>query len=915
MSEYTRTAHGAGDTRTGALWRVVAAGAALALGACHPRASEGGGTGVDALLQRMSLADKISLLHGASDPARTDRGEAGYLPGIPRLGIAPLRFADGPPGALTRYPATGLTATMGLAASFSRQDASDNGSVIARDAKAAGVDVVLEPFINIHRDPAFYRAYNTFGEDPLLSGEIGAAQIRGIQDGGVMAEAKHYIAYNGAAEVSVDAQTLHEIYLAPFAAAVGAHVACIMCSYNAINGSYACGNSVTLTSILRGQLHFDGFVTSDWGAAHATTFINEGMDVEMPGSVPLMDSYFAGTRAGKAPSHVTPTPPVINHIPEETAPEPVAVPRLPSAPPIGLLAALRDGSVKEGTITQAVRRVLTQMQRFGHLGQFSSPAAPSGIESPQTVEANAAVVRRTALDAAVLLKNDGALPLRSADLRSLAMIGPGALQDMAVGESGEKALGRVERQIGTSAALQQAAGVRVVEAVADDMTGTPIPAAQLAHSGGGGAAGASASAGAGAGAGLQRRDGKGRAIGIDATLDFTRQRGNALPSGSELEWTGVLQVPQGGRYRLYLQILGAKGSLSLDGQTLATTSDLGLHGNILQPGQDNVLPTSDGLDNVRRELELGRGPHAIQVRVHGEAYGQPVQVRLAWVTPQQRAADYDRAVQAARSAHTAIVFAWGRGRPVFHLPGDQDQLISDVAAANPNTVVVLNVSEPIAMPWLDRVKAVLLMWYPGDEGGRAGADLLLGRASPAGRLPFTWPRALESGPANDPAHPERTSRGLDGKTTYSEGIFVGYRWFDRQGIEPQFPFGYGLTYTRFEYSDLQVRRAADGGLDASFELRNTGTVDSDEVPQLYLSAPTPAPADAQFANRALAAFDRVHLAAGTARRITLHAGPRALQYWSNALGQWQTATGSRVVYVGASSRDLRLQAQASVTAD
>ena len=181
-------------------------------------------------------------------------------------------------------------------------------------------------------------------------------------------------------------------------------------------------------------------------------------------------------------------------------------------------------------------------------------------------------------------------------------------------------------------------------------------------------------------------------------------------------------------------------------KSLGATGGLSLHGESLQPGQDNLLPTRDGLDNVRRELQLSAGAHTVSVRIEGEHNGQPVQIRLAWVTPEQRAADYEQAIRAASQAHKVIVFAWSRGRPVFQLPGDQDQLIADVAAVNPNTIVVLNLSEPVAMPWLDRVRAVLLMWYPGDEGGRATADLLLGRANPAGRLPFTWPRQFEVGP-------------------------------------------------------------------------------------------------------------------------------------------------------------------------
>jgi beta-glucosidase len=890
----------------------IAAGAVLCLlAACRMQgAAEHTDPQIEGLLARMTFAEKIQLLHGAPEPDATNEGEAGYLPGIPRLGIAPLRFADGPPGVVTRHRSTAFTATMALAATFSREDARANGTAIARDARAAGVGLVLEPFINIYRDPSFERAYNTFGEDPLLTGVIGAAEIEGIQAGGIMAQAKHFIAYDGASEVTVDPQTLHEIYLPPFAAAVAAGVASIMCSYNVVNGEYACGNGDTLNSILRGELHFQGFVTSDWGAVHATGFINDGLDVEMPGSGSVIASYMAGTPAEKEEpgleSGVALGPPTLNHIPEETLPEPIYPPSRPSARPIGLIAALHEDSVTERTITQAVRRVLRELQRFGYLTPEVASSGRADSESPSVVALNAQVVRRTAQDAAVLLKNEAdALPLRAEDLAALAMIGPGALQDVATGVSGEKGLGRIERQIGPSAALREevggpATGAGVIEAVADDMTGTPIPAAQLDH---------------GTGAGLEREDNAGRALGIDAALDFTTQHRTALPPGTSARWSGRLRVPQSGRYRLYLQVLGAQGSLAVDGMSIASTTRLYLHGNVLQPGQDNVLPTRDGLDNVRRELELEAGTHAVSVQIRGEAaaLGQPVQVRLAWVTPEERAADYEQAIRAAKSARKAVVFAWSRGQPVLQLPGDQDQLIADVAAVNPNTVVVLNVSEPVAMPWLDQVRAVLVMWFPGDEGGHASADLLLGHVSPGGRLPFTWPRRLEDGLANDPAHPERSSRGIGGATKYSEGIFVGYRWFDERHIEPLFPFGFGLSYTRFDYANLALSRGQDGSLDVSFELSNLGASAADEVPQLYLGPPpsTAAPAGVQFAPRALAAFDRVHLEPSEIRRVTLHAAARSFQYWSVARRQWVTPGGMRSVYVGASSRDVRLQAVAA----
>jgi beta-glucosidase len=852
---------------------------------------------VAALVEQMTLDEKISLLHGAPEDDAQDQGEAGYLPGVPRLQIPPLRFADGPPGVLTRYPATALTATMGLAATFSPEDARANGVVIANDARSHGIDVALQPYLNIHRDQTFARAYNTYGEDPLLTGRIGAALIEGIQGEGVMAQAKHFIGYDGANDVTMDPQTLHEIYLAPFAAAVRAQVSSVMCAYNVIDGAYACNNRELLTSVLRGELKFDGFVSSDWGAVHATPFLEAGDDLEMPGNGTVMESFFEAQVPALGHYRKPLLGPVVNPMPEEGQPPPgpPTIITVPFDHPLGVKTALQQGVVREATIDRAVARILGQMERFGLLDRPQSAAQPAGMAAERVIEANAATVLKTSEDAAVLLKNQSALPLQIARRRSIALIGPGALQDIATGEAGEKALGYPERQISPVDALRRltaANGVRIETSVADDMTGVAVPAGNLSSV---------------SGPGLQRRDASGLVIAQDRQLTFTLAAGNALPAGTQASWSGSLQVASSGQYRLYLQVLGAGAELEVDGKRAGASGPLQLHGNVLQGPQDNVLPTSDGLDNVRREFEWSAGPHAIRVQVHGGQTGQPVQIRLAWVTPEQRAADYQRAVEAAAHAQTAIVFAWSRGRPAYHLPGDQDQLIADVAAVNPNTIVVLNVSEPIALPWLDKVKAVLLMWYPGDEGGLATANVLLGRVNPAGRLPFTWPQQLEQNVANDPAHPERSSAGVAGRTTYSEGLYVGYRWFDQQRLDPQFPFGYGLSYTHFDYSDLAIANAADGGLDVSLRLRNAGSADGDEVAQVYLGAPQPTPARAQFALRALAAFERVHLAAAESRIVRLHIEPRALEYWSVEQAGWVRASGSRTIFVGASSRALRLQ--------
>jgi beta-glucosidase len=270
-------------------------------------------------------------------------------------------------------------------------------------------------------------------------------------------------------------------------------------------------------------------------------------------------------------------------------------------------------------------------------------------------------------------------------------------------------------------------------------------------------------------------------------------------------------------------------------------------------------------------------------------------------------ADRDAAIDAAKGARVAVVFVWARRYPAFELPGDQNELVEKIAAVNPNTIVVLNTSQPVALPWVNRVRAILEMWWPGDEGGWATANLLLGKSSPAGRLPVTWARRLEDYPATDPRYPERSAAGVDHRTTYSEGLNVGYRWFDHEDIEPLFAFGHGLSYTAFAYSALKVSPRKDQGLAVSFRLENTGLSDGDEVTQVYLGAPSEHDAGVLFAPRSLAAFARIALKAGAVRTVTLQVPLRQLQYWSTVRQTWVRSRGERVISVGASSRDLRLE--------
>jgi beta-glucosidase len=868
-----------------------------------------GNSRVDKLLSQMSLEEKIAIIRGASEDSATNQGQAGYLRGVPRLGIPAIRMSDGPPGVLTRLPSQAETATMGLAATFSVKDARDNGVVIGREAKSLGIDVVLQPFINLDRDITFDRGYNTYGEDPVLTGAMGAGLITGIQGEGVMSQAKHYVAYDtGGDNVVVDQQALHEIYVAPFVDAVNADVASIMCSYNKVNSRYACGNSDMLIKILRDELGFKGFVTSDWGATHAPSFINHGLDMEMPGPGPkdsplgsLLFSFFTLEKpeppSGNKPDSSLFEGFVGGDLPEEPRPKPFDFSSFGTGkdPRVNFWTLLQSGELKEATITRAAGYVLYEMDKFGYLDH-----PPSHQVQPHATEANARVIQKTAEDAAVLLKNEGnILPLKSSDLASLALIGPGAGQTVAIGIAGERSLGWPWRQVGPSSALQQfSPEAKITYAVADDMTGSPIPASALSHD---------------SQPGLLRTD-KNGATQVDQILDFTKTSRHPLPANHEATWTGTLTIPTAGSYWIYLQLLGAAGSVSIDGKKVAGANGMrgGVHGDTVLGGKDGLMPTTDGLDNLRTAIDLSAGPHTVSATVEGDTSNDPEQIRLSWMTPAQRKTDHEAAIAAAKRAQTVVVFAWTRGRPDFALPGDQNHLIEEIAAVNPRTVVVLNVSQPVALPWLNKVKAVLQMWWPGDEGGWATANLLLGKTSPAGRLPFTWGKRLVDYAATDPAHPERSARGVHGITTFSEGIDVGYRWFDRQKIPPLFAFGYGLSYTTFTYSDLKTVPAGDGGLDVSFQLKNTGPVAGDEVPQVYLGAPRNKPQGASFPVHALAAFDRVHLETGQSLALTVHVAARRLQYWSTHDNKWKQATGPRPVLVGRSSRDLPLQANVSI---
>jgi beta-glucosidase len=504
------------------------------------------------------------------------------------------------------------------------------------------------------------------------------------------------------------------------------------------------------------------------------------------------------------------------------------------------------------------------MDRFGLLSPTPQHRIP-----PAPVSADERVVARTAQDAATLLKNSPhALPLSPAALTSLAVIGPGATQAIAAGPE----TGIASRQPGALGVLRQDLasdpGTRLRFAVGDDLTGTPVPASVLSHEGQPGLV----------------RSGTGHgAARVVGALDNTVAGGDALPAGSGHTWTGELTVPVTGTYRIGLATGGSWGALTLDGAVVAQDPPGAVAGDASVPAAGPptaAVPTPDGLDDLSVSVTLSAGTHTLGVSESPDGSGRPVQARLDWVTPAQHQANAAAAVATARAANAAVVFAWSAPGDGLTLPDGQAQLIRAVAAVNPDTIVVLTTPGPVAMPWLGAVRAVLEMWYPGDAGGEAAANVLLGQADPAGALPVTWPASRAQA---SPGHPT--------------GIFVGYRRYDRYGLAPLFPFGYGLSYTRFGYSGLRWHAVPGAGLVVRFRLTNTGGLAGEAVPQVYLGAPASAPPGVTFAARALAGYTRVGLRPGESRLITLRIPQRQLQYWDDARG-WVTAPGRRPLYVG-----------------
>jgi beta-glucosidase len=760
-------------------------------------------------------------------------------------------MSDGPIGVRgTRWtaddPSVALPSPTALAATWDPELARRAGVLLAQEARRKGVHVLLAPTVNLHRSPLGGRHFEAYSEDPYLTGRIGAAYVTGVQSGGVGTTVKHFVANDAETDRLtvnnlISERALRELYLAPFEAIVeNAHPWGIMTAYNSVNGTTMTEHHYLVNEILRGEWGFDGFNVSDWTAARSTVAAAEGgLDVAMPGPQ---------TVYGEA-----------------------------------LAQAVRDGEVAEAKIDAAVRNVLRLAARVGIL----DGAEPVVTELPDPVDGEA-LAREIARRSFVLVRNENAaLPLRPNG--TVALIGAAARDARVLG--------------GGSATVFPARTVSPL----DGLTAA-LPEGTLSYAVGADPTTELAVADKGFALHAVCHDADGHVLGTRTAPNGQIQwMGDDLPEGvthdtlHTVELTGTFTPRESGPHTFGIKGLGAF-TLRVDGTTY--------YDDVQRPTKDDPFITFFGAPEPHAQVELTAGrpievslTHVVQVPE--DLPLKAVSFTLAHRDPQR---DPDEliaeAVEAARAADTAVVVvatterveSEGFDRTDLRLPGRQDDLVRAVAAANPHTVVVVNSGSPVELPWRDQVAAVLLSWFPGQEGGAALADVLTGAHEPGGRLPTTW-GALSDAPVTQVV-PD------NGELPYSEGVFIGYSAWEKHGRSPAYPFGHGLGYTDWTYESAEVR-----GTTVTVRVRNSGTRTGREVVQVYLAPGEP---DTERPARRLAGFGTVEAAPGEAVETTVELPRRSFEIWDEKTNSWSYVKGSYEIQLGRSISDRRLTATINV---
>jgi beta-glucosidase len=799
---------------------------------------------VESILGQMTVEEKIDLIAGV---------DFFYLRGVPRLGVPRLRMVDGPMGVRNDGPATAYGGGIALAATWNTELAERIGVEFGRDARAKGGHFLLAPGVNIYRASIAARNFEYFGEDPYLASRMAVHFIEGVQSQGVAATIKHFVANNSEfdrnnADSIVDERTLREIYLPAFEAAVKeAGVGAIMDGYNLTNGSYMSQHARLNDTVAKQEWGFRGVIMSDWISTYdAIAAANGGLDIEMPDG-----SQFNREK---------------------------------------LLPAIESGEVSMTTLDDKVRRILRVAVNFGWLDREQLDRSVPRYN----VQGRDAALQG-AREGMVLLKNDnGALPLERGEMKSILVVGTNAHPAVTGG--------------GGSSMVEPFAAVSILEGMANAAgratkvlytRGLPsldemVSATKFSTTADGGEPG------------LRAEYFAAEDLSGDPVLARIEPRiaigsgSSRYPEGTRSErWTGYYTAADTGTYDFFVAAAGDGGGyfrLFVDDKLLI----------------DNWALSRAIVDYAT--IELASGTHKIVLEHHGRQKwpGERLQLGISRhgnrieAAALELAANVDAVVIAA--GFDASTESEGADR-TFRLPPGQDELIREMAAANERTVVVMTAGGAVdTAGWLDRVPALLQAWFPGQEGGTAVAEILLGDVNPSGRLPATFERRLEDNPSYEFYYPKPGTLRVD----YEEGIFVGYRGYEHHDVVPLFPFGHGLSYTTFEYGALSVipDTTGDGNIQVSFDLTNTGDRAGAEVAQLYVADTH---SDVPRPPKELKGFAKVQLDPGETQRVTIGLDRRSFAYYDVEVGDWAVTPGVFQILVGRSSADIRLQGDLSFT--
>ena len=798
------------------------------------------------LLSKLTLEQKIQLIGGV---------DGMFTYAEPSIGLPRLKMSDASVGVRTWGPTTAYAGGAALAATWDPAFARKLGESLGKDARARGVNFLLGPGVNIARSPVSGRNFEYLSEDPFLNATMVVPYIEGVQSEGVSATVKHYALNNQEynrhnVDVEVDQRTMREIYLPAFEAAVTkAHVDAVMDSYNLINGSHATQNDFLNLKVLKGDWDFKGILMSDWDATYdGVAAANNGLDLEMP-SARFMNAQV-------------------------------------------LLPAVQSGEVKESTIDDKVLRILRVALRYHWLDHPQLDLADSTYSV-----ADRPVALEGALESITLLKNEGhLLPLDPAKIKTIAVIGPDAWPAVTGGGGSSEATAFAPVSIVTGIADLLGPKVHVLYT-----RGLPEMTDVFWHTRWDGAIEQATYP-------SKNFTGSPEAATVRGINEYKQEWwGPADKAPRSIRYTASYKAEKAGKYLILAAASGDDHyTVSVDGKQV-----------IAQTQVEGQYPESASID-----LEAGQTVHVVADYLpgfQGNRFGLGIVDEANMISE-----DVKKFAAAADAVVVSVGFnssteSEGFDRS-FTLPWGQDALIEAASAANPHTIVTLTAGGGVdTRRWLDRVSALLHTWYPGQEGGTAVADILFGKHDPEGKLPVSFDRAWEDNPSYKDYYPiPGADTSLHVKEVghpdvdyviphvkYNDKLMVGYRYWTTIGKEPLFPFGFGLSYTSFSFSNLKAPATASSGstVSVSFDIKNTGGVAGTEVAQLYVSDPS---AKVSRPERELKGFEKVRLAPGETKHVTLSLDARAFSYWDEATHGWRIDPGKFVIRVGNSSANTPL---------